>query len=128
MAYQEGVAIRNAQLSAKATAIGASGTLKIFTGAEPANCAAADPAGLLCTIALPASPFAAPSAGSMAKASVWSVAAAATGTAASFRIYDGSAVCHMQGAIPADMTLDNTSIATGQTVTVNTFTLTAGNA
>jgi hypothetical protein len=34
----------------------------------------------------------------------------------------------MQGAIPADMTLDNTSIATGQTVTVNTFTLTAGNA
>jgi hypothetical protein len=128
MAYQEGVAIRNAQLSAKATAVGGSGTLKIFSGAEPANCAAGDPSGLLCTITLPASPFAAPSAGSMAKAGSWTASASGTGTAASFRVYDGSAVCHIQGAIPADMTLDNTSIASGQAVTVNTFTITAGNA
>jgi len=58
----------------------------------------------------------------------------ATGTAAHFRIYasDGTTV-HMQGTITAtggggDMTLDNTSIASGQTVTITSFTISAGGA
>ena len=54
MAYQYSVAVRNAKLDAVETQIGVSAILKIFSGAEPANCAAGDPAGLLCTIALPA--------------------------------------------------------------------------
>lgn len=42
-------------------------------------------------------------------------------------------VCHEQGTITAtggggDMTVDNTSIASGQTVTVTTKTFTEGNA
>jgi hypothetical protein len=128
MALQEGVLLRNATLNAKTTELGATATLKIFTGAVPANCAAADPAGLLVTITLPASPFAAASGGSMALSGTWSAAASATGTAASFRIYDSSAVCQMQGNVTTDLVLNNTSINTGQTVTVTTFTLTAGNA
>ncbi len=52
---------------------------------------------------------------------------AGAGTAASFRVYDSSAVCQMQGAIPGDMSLNNTTIGVSQTVTVNTFGITSGN-
>lgn len=128
MAFQEGVLLRNAKLNAFNTQLGATATLKIFSGAEPANCAAADPAGLLATITLPASPFAAASAGAIALAGSWSVAASGTGTAASYRIYDSSAVCQMQGNVTTDLVLNNTSITTGQTVTVTAYGVTSGNA
>lgn len=58
----------------------------------------------------------------------------AAGTAGHFRIYasDGS-TCHMQGTVTAtggggDLTLDNVSIAAGQSVTITSFTLTEANA
>lgn len=127
MAFQYSVSVRNAKLDQIETTIGVSAVLKVFSGAEPANCAAADPAGLLCTITLPSDWLAAAASGSKAKLGTWSNTASATGTAASWRIYDsGSVACHIQGNT-TDMTFDNTSIASGQTVTVNTFTLTAGN-
>lgn len=132
MAFQESVAVRNAKLDQIESTIGASAVLKIFSGAEPANCAAADPAGLLCTINLPADWMSNAAAGSKAKLGTWSAAASASGTAASFRIYDSGVVaCHMQGSVgqgSGDLSLDNTNIANGQTVTVNSFTITAGNA
>jgi hypothetical protein len=128
MAFQKGVLVRNAELNAINTELGATATLKLFTGAEPANCAAADPAGTLVTINLPATPFTTASAGAIALSGTWSGTASAGGLAASFRIYDSSAVCQMQGAIPGDMTLNNANIANTQTVTVNTFGITAGNA
>lgn len=128
MTFQYSVAVRNAALDAKETTIGAGAILKVFSGAEPANCAAADPAGLLATITLPSDWMAAASTGSKVKSGTWSATASGTGTAASWRIYDsGLVACHIQGNT-TDMTFDNTSIASGQTVTVNTFTLTAGNA
>lgn len=129
MTYQYSVSVRNAALDAKETTIGTAAVLKIFSGAEPANCAAADPAGLLVTITLPSDWMNAAAAGAKTKLGTWSAAASGTGTAASFRIYDsGLVACHIQGAINADMVLDNTSIAVAQTVTVTTFTITAGNA
>lgn len=133
MAFQYSVTLRNGKLNTIDTTVGSSGTLKLFSGAEPANCAAADPSGLLATITLPASPWAAASSGAIALAGTWSVAASGTGTAASFRIYDGSSNCHVQGNVTAtggggDMTLDNTSLNSGQTVTVTSFTITSGNA
>jgi hypothetical protein len=74
-------------------------------------------------------------AGAKAKLGTWQDASADnTGTAAHFRIYDsGGSTCHIQGTVTAtggggDMTLDNTSIAAAQSVTINTFTLTDGNA
>ena len=127
MAYQYSVACRNAALDAKETTIGTAAVLKIFSGAEPANCAAADPTGLLCTITLPSDWMNAASAGAKTKLGTWSNAASGTGTAASWRLYasDGT-TCGIQGNM-TDMTLDNTSIATAQVVTVNTFTINAGN-
>jgi hypothetical protein len=79
--------------------------------------------------------MAAASGGSKAKSGTWEdTSADATGTAGHFRLYasDGVTV-HAQGTVTAtggggDMTLDNTSIASGQAVTVTTFTITAGNA
>ena len=128
MAFQYSVAVRNAKLDQIETTIGTAPLLRIFSGAEPANCAAADPSGTLATITLPSDWMAAASAGAKAKSGTWSVAASGTGTAASWRIKDSSdTTCHIQGNT-TDMTFDNTSISSGQTVTVNTFTITAGNA
>ena len=128
MAFQFSDAARNAALDAVETAAGASPTLEIRSGAAPANCAAADSGTVLATMALPADWMAAASGGSKAKSGTWQDASAdATGTAGHFRIKQG-ATCHIQGSVTAtggggDMTLDNTSIATGQTVTINTFTI-----
>lgn len=134
MAFQYSVAVRNARLDTIESTIGTSAILKIFSGAEPANCAAADPAGLLVTINLPSDWMAAASGGSKVLAGTWSAAASGTGTAASFRIYDsGLVACGIQGNVGAtgsgsDLELNNTSIVSGQTVSVTTFTITAGNA
>lgn len=128
MSFQYSVAVRNATLDAKETTIGTGALLKIFSGAEAVNCAAADPSGLLATLTLPSDWMAAAAAGSKAKAGVWSGTGSGAGVAASWRIYDsGAAACHIQGNT-TDMTFDNTNIAIGQAITVSTFTLTAGNA
>jgi hypothetical protein len=135
MALQYSVTVRNAQLDALETAVGASAILKIRSGSAPANCAAADSGTVLATINLPSDWMAAASSGSKAKSGTWEdTSADATGTAAHWRLYasDGT-TCHAQGTITAtggggDMTLDNTSINSGQTVTVTSFTISAGNA
>ena len=126
MAFQYGVALRTNQVAQIQATIGASGTLKLFSGAEPANCAAADPTGLLATIVLPAA-FLTSAAGVTTLAGTWSVAATGTGTALSFRMYDGALVCHIQGNCTTDMTLNNPALVTGQAVSVTSFSVTAGN-
>lgn len=135
MALQLSTTVRNARLDAVETAIGASAVLKIRTGAAPADCAAADSGTVLATLSLPSDWMAAASSGSKAKSGTWQDASAdATGTAAHFRLYasDGT-TCHLQGTVTAtggggDMTVDNTSFASGQSFTVTGFTLTDGNA
>ena len=127
MAFQKSVAVRNAELDAIEVSIGVDAKLKIFTGAEPANCAAADPAGTLITMTLPTDWMSAAGSGIKAKLGVWSGTASGSGTAASWRIYatDGT-TCGLQGNM-TDMTLDNTTVVSGQTITVATFSITAGN-
>lgn len=126
MAMQYGAVLRNNQTSQIQASVGSAGHLKIFSGAVPANCAAADPAGPLADITLPAT-FLTSAAGVTTIAGSWTVAASGTGTAQSFRMYDTGAVCHVQGNVTTDLVLNNTSIASGQTVTVTSFTVTAGN-
>lgn len=135
MALKYSVTVRNAQLDAFETACGVSAILRIRTGAAPANCAAADTGTVLATLNLPSDWMAAAASGIKSKSGTWEdVSADATGTAGHFRLYasDGTTV-HAQGEITAtglggDLTLINTSIAVGQTVTITGFTLTAGNA
>lgn len=135
MALQMSVSTRNARLDAIETNIGTSAVLKIRTGAAPADVATADSGTVLATLSLPSDWLAAASSGSKAKSGTWQDASAdSTGTAAHFRIYasDGT-TAHLQGTVTAtggggDLTLDNTSIATGQTVTITSFSITDGNA
>jgi hypothetical protein len=83
---------------------------------------------VLVDITLPSDWMAAASSASKAKAGTWSVAAAATGTATYFRVLNSTAATtYIQGPI-ADLGLSSTSITSGGTVTINTFTLTGGNA
>jgi hypothetical protein len=135
MAFQFSTTARNAALDAIETAIGASAVLKIRSGSAPAGCGTADSGTVLATLNLPSDWLAAASGGSKSKSGTWEdTSADAAGTAGHFRIYatDGT-TCHMQGTITAtggggDMTLDNTSIASGQQVTITSFTISAGGA
>lgn len=134
MAVQLSTALRNARLDAIETTIGTSAVLKIRTGAAPANVGTADSGTVLATLSLPSDWLAAASSGSKAKSGTWEdTSADATGTAAHFRIYasDGT-TAHIQGTVTAtggggDMTLDNTSIAAGQAITITSFSLTDAN-
>lgn len=134
MALQLSVAVRNARLDAIETTISTSPVMKIRTTSVPANCAAADAGSVLATLTLPVDWLAAASSGSKALSGTWQdTSADATGTAAHFRIYDsGGSTCHIQGTVTAtggggDMTVDNTSFATGQAFSVTTFVLSDGN-
>ena len=131
MALQYSVVVNNARLDAVETAAGASAKLRIYTGAAPANCASAATGTLLCEINLPSDWMAAAASASKAKAGTWTGAAGAAGTAGYFRIVDNAGTtAHVQGTCgqgAGDLSLDNTNIANGQTVTVNTFTLNSAN-
>lgn len=135
MAVQLSVAVRNARLDAIETTVGTSAVLKIRTGAQPADVATADSGTVLATLSLPSDWMAAASGGTKAKSGTWQDAAAdATGTAAHWRLYasDGT-TAHAQGTVTAtggggDLTLDNVSIASGQSVTVTSWSFTDANA
>lgn len=134
MALQFSTAVRNARLDTIESTIGSSTvTVEIRTGAAPATCATADSGTLLATLTLPADWMAAASGGSKAISGTWQdTSADGAGTAAHFRLKQ-STTCHIQGTVTAtggggDLTLDNTSIAIGQQVTITSFTLTEGGA
>lgn len=137
MSVQLSVAVRNGMLDAVETVIGTAAVLKIYdlTAGAPADCAAAITGTVLATITLPSDWMAAASSGSKAKSGTWQDASAdATGVADFWRLFssDGT-TCGAQGTVTAtggggDMTLDNTSIAAAQSVTITSFALTAANA
>ena len=135
MALQLSAAVRNAMLDAIEVAIGASAILRIRSGAAPANVAAASTATVLATLNLPANWMQDAAAGVKALLGTWQdTAADASGVAAHFEVVanDGT-TRHMQGTVTAtggggDLTLDNASIVSGQTVTVTSFSLTTPNA
>lgn len=133
MAIQLATSVRNARLDAIETQGGTSAVLKIRTGSAPSSCQAADTGTVLATMQLPSDWLAAASAGAKAKAGTWQDASAdASGTAGHFRIYKaGGSLVLMQGTCNSssgDLVINNTSINSGQQVTVTSFSLTDGNA
>jgi len=133
VAIQTSDAVANAQLDAFETAIGTAPTVEMRSGSKPANCAAADSGTVLATMTLPSDWMAAGASRSKAKTGTWEDPSAdAAGTLGHFRIKQG-ATCHAQGSITAtggggDMTVDNTSVASGQIVRITGFTLSDNNA
>ena len=131
MAKQFSTTVRNAILDQIETTVGATAVLKIFTGSAPANCAAANSGTELWSETLPSDWMAAASSGSKSLSGTWQANAIATGTAAHYRLYasDGT-TCHEQGTVTAtsgggDLEVQNTSFASGQQVTITTWTYTA---
>jgi len=135
MAIQLSTSVRNARLDSIETTVGTSAIIRIRTGSAPANCAAADTGSILAEITCPSDWMAAASSGSKAKSGTWEdLSANNTGTAEHFRLYDSAGTtCHLQGTVTAtggggDMEVSSTSFTAGQSFTINTFTLTDGNA
>jgi hypothetical protein len=126
MTLQASVTVRNARGNAVETSIGTAAKLVIRNGAIPASCGAADAGTALATLLLESDWMTAASGGTVVKAGTWADASAdAAGTATHFRLYatDGT-TCHLQGTVntsAADLVLDNTVIAAGQTVTITAF-------
>ena len=134
MAIQYAISLINTRLDNIETAAGNSPLFRFYTGGMPANCAAAATGTKLSEDALPSDWMGNASAGVKAKAGTWTLNGIAAGTAGYFRILDsGAAATYIQGTVTAtggggDMTLDNAVIANTQVITVNTFTITGGNA
>lgn len=139
MSLQYVVSIRNGQLDYVETDVGTAPVMRLYNGTKPATAATALSGNtLLAEGTLPSDWMAAASSGSKAKSGTWTLtgqSGASTGTnAVFFRIYasDGT-TSKIQGDVTAtggggDLTMDNINVANAQTVTVNSFTLSAGNA
>ena len=137
MAIQFKSQARDARLNAIETFGSTSCSMRIYTGAQPADVTQANTGTLLLDFNLPADWMAAASAGAMAKAGTWTGTASggAGATPGHFRIYNSQATkdgttCFIQGSCAigsGDINFDGT-ITSGQTVTISAFTLTDGNA
>ena len=134
MAFQFSVAVRNAELDPIETTIGTAPLLRFYSGSEPANCAASASGTLLAELTLPSDWMNDAASGAKTLKGSWTGTVTTGGTAGYFRILDSSGTtCGIQGSVTAsggggDLTLDNNVLGLGQTITINTFTMTAGNA
>jgi len=134
MGVQFSVAVRNARLDAIETAIGTSAKIEIRSGTQPSSCAASNTGSALVAYTLASDWASAAASGSKSfSGTPISGTASAGGTAGHFRVYTNGNTCAWQGSITAtggggDMTVDNTSIASGQTVSITSWSVTDGNA
>ena len=129
-------ALKNAQQAAITSTAGASALIQIYSGTQPAGPDTAITAQvLLATLTCSAAFAPAPSAGVLTLNAITSgtgTAGAGAGTVATwFRILNATGpVAHIDGTIGIgagfDMNLNNTNIATGQTVAVTGGTFTNG--
>lgn len=134
MTIQLGTTLRDNMIGQYESTVGASPKLQIRSGAQPANCAAADSGTLLAEITLPADFLTAPSSGSVSLNGSWSGTGAAAGTAAHYRLKNNAgSVTHEQGSVTltgggGDLTVDNTSVQVSQIVNVTSWVRTQGGA
>jgi hypothetical protein len=132
MALSYSTTLRNAQLDQITTAVGASGKLRIYSGTRPANVAASITGTMLAELVLNATFAPSAAGGVLTLNSITSATAAATGTATHFRIWQSNGTTAVMdgdvGTAGSDLNLNSTSITSGGSVAVTSFTDTAGNA
>ena len=122
---------RNAQQQGLITYAGSGALINIYAGSQPANAnTAISGQTLLVTLTVSGS-FGTDSNGTITLSTVTNGTAVATGTAAFFRITqsNGTTVV-MDGSVAtsdADLVLNNTSIATGQVVSISAGTISRAN-
>jgi hypothetical protein len=133
MALSYSTAIRNAQLDQITTAVGTTAKLRIYSGTRPANVAASITGTLLAELTCNATFAPGAASGVLTLNSITQDASAdATGTASHFRLWNSAATTAMidgdVGTSGSDLNLNSVSITSGGTVSVTSFTITAGNA
>lgn len=126
------VLAKNAKLDALATYAGASAKLRIYSGTKPTNPDTAISGTLLVELVCNATAFAGAASGGVLTANAISNGTAAgTGTATHFRLWKTNGTTPVLdgtvGTATSDLILDNTSINTGQVVSVSAFTVTEAN-
>jgi hypothetical protein len=108
----------------------AAGTIKVYTGSQPATADTAATGTLLGTLTLTDPAFGAASAGSATAAAITGdTSADATGTAGWFRALDSTGAAVLDGSITAtggggDLQLNSVSIVAGGTINVTAWTIT----
>jgi hypothetical protein len=111
------------------TALLNSGSLKIYTGSQPAI--NASPAGtLLATLTFGSTAFGNSSSGTATANAITSGTAVATGTAGCFVLEESGGTIVANGSVGtsgADLNLNSTSITSGATVSCSSFTVTLTN-
>ena len=129
MALKYSTTHRSNAMSDLVTALGSTSYLLIYSGSAPANAAAAATGTLLASLAC-SSTFGTVSSGVLTANAITSATAAATNTAGYWRLCTTSAgtTCIIQGLCGtsgSDLNLSSTSISSGQTVSVSSWTITA---
>jgi len=134
MAIKFDTTTRNAMLDALIARVGTSGLLRIYNGTRPADPGTAITSQtMLVELTCNATAFApAASGGVLTANAISNGTAAATGTASWFRLFQSNGTTAIVdgdvGTSGSDLNLNNTSIATSQTVSVTSFAITEGNA
>ena len=126
MALDQNHLLNNALLDLYDTEFPAGSILEIRT-TTAAGAESAAGGALLCSITLPASPWSAAATSAKTKNGTWSAAASGTGTAGHYRLKNAADTRRLEGTVgqgSGDLSLDNTSVNSGQTVTVSTFQVT----
>jgi hypothetical protein len=122
---------RNAQQNGLITYAGSGSKINIYSGAQPANANTAIAGQTLLVTLTVSGSFGTDSNGTITLSTVTNGTAVATGTASFFRITqsDNTTVV-MDGSVDtsdADLVLNNTSIATGQVVSISAGTIIRAN-
>jgi hypothetical protein len=125
-------ALKNGKLDVITSQLGASALLKIYDGTQPAGPGTAvTTQNLLATLTCNASAFAASASGGVLTANaIGNANASASGTASWFRVTTSGGSALIDGSVgtsSADLIIDNTSINSGQAVSVTSLTVTSGN-
>jgi len=125
------VLLKNAKLDAITTQVGGSALLKIYDGSQPASPdTAITTQNLLVTLTCNATFAPGASSGVLTANSITSGTAGATGTAAWFRLTTSGGTAKIDGTVGTsgtDAIIDNTSVASGQSVSCTSLTITSGN-
>ena len=134
MAIKFDTTTRNAEMDAVTTRVGTSARLRVYNGTRPADPGTAITSQtMLVELTCNATAFApAASGGVLTANAISNGTAAATGTASWFRLFQSNGTTAIVdgdvGTSGSDLNLNNTSIATSQTVSVTSFAITEGNA
>lgn len=132
MALKYSTTARTNRMTQLSTDIGSNAVVKLCSGTRPANVAAALTGNTVVTMAGNASGFGLASSGVLTANAIANATAALSGTVTHFRVFksDGTTAV-IDGDVAnagADLNLDNPVIASGQTVGISSFVLTASGA